>query len=135
MSQPTIEWITPLEASLEVSIRKGFFVSPDDLKQLRNRGKIDKQYVRHASKRLTLYDRAFIVEQLPAPTKHQDSPIEGKHVADWLEDCSETVGSLLAQGFSVPCLEDAQRIIKERQTERRQRKNRGRYSLREKESA
>lgn len=137
MSQTT-EWITPLEASLEVSVRKGFFVSPDDLKQLRNTGKIDKQYVKHASKRLTLYDRSFIVAELPAPTKRHEPAIEAKHVADWLEDCTETIGSLLKQGFRIPDLEAAQCIVREREEEREQRKNkglnRGRYSPK-KESA
>jgi len=138
MSQPTTEWITPLEASLEVSIRKGFFVSPDDLKQLRNTGKIDKQYIKHASKRLTLYDRSFIVEQLPTPTKRQERPVEAKDVADWLEDCAETIGILLRQGFHIPDIEKAQRLVKEREQERQRRKddkvNRGRYSQK-KESA
>lgn len=131
----TTEWITPLEASLEVSIRKGFFVSPDDLKQLRNTGKIDAQYVRHASKQLTLYDRNFIIEQLPAPTKRQDSSIEPIHVAHWLENCAPTIGLLLREGFQIPHLVAAQEVVKKREAERKQHKGRGRYSQPKEESA
>lgn len=115
----TAEWITPLEASLEISIRKGHFVSPDDLKQLRNKGKIDKQYLLRVSNEITLYKRDFIVSDLPAPNKRtkQDAPVE--YVAKWLEEYPETIVALMRDGFVIPNLEEANTKVAQKKRERK----------------
>lgn len=112
------DWITPSEASLEVSIRKGFFVSPDDLKQLR-KNKIGENYVKRLSKRVVLYDRNFIVEQLPAPHKRVMHPIEPEHIANWLEEHPQVIIALVTSGLRVPHLDQANEILAQRIKQRR----------------
>ena len=113
-----IEWITPLEASLEVSVRSGVFISPDDIKQLRNRGRITEEHTQRLSNRLTLYSRQHLLSpELKMPAK-RNSPIQAEHVATWLEEYPERVTSLEGEGFTIPCKEEALQIIPQRQANR-----------------
>lgn len=108
------EWIASLEACLEISIRKGFYVSPDDLRQLRNKHKIDEQYINQLSKRIVLYDRRYIVEHLPAPHKRVEHKLEPEHIATWLELYPQTIINLLKSGLYVPHMDDAGKIVAQR---------------------
>ncbi len=113
-----IEWITPLEASLEASVRSGVFISPDDIKQLRNRGRIAEEHTQRLSNRLTLYSRQYLLSpELKMPTK-RNSPIKAEHVATWLEEYPGRVEALESEGFTIPCKEEAIALIPQRQASR-----------------
>jgi hypothetical protein len=121
------DWITPLEASLEMSIRNGIFISPDDIKQMRLHDRLDEQAIMRVSNRLSLYDREYIAQRAPIPNKRGRTTIESTDVATWIEEYPQTIQRLEEEGFSIPDKEDAHRIIEERK-KRRDASRAGRHS-------
>ncbi|MBA2681044.1 MAG: hypothetical protein H0U76_21940 [Ktedonobacteraceae bacterium] len=114
-----VEWISPLEASLEASIRAGILISQDDIKQLRNKGKIPDAYTQRVSNRLTLYSRQYLLSpDFRLPAKRVSNPIEPDHVATWLEEYPQTVARLEQEGFTLPHKELALAVIEERRAGR-----------------
>lgn len=119
------DWITPQEASLEVSIRLGRLVTSDDLRQLKRTGKIPEEYTKHFSRQITLYQRDYILRELPAPTPKVTKgakEIDVNHVVFWLENYGPSVDALLKKGFTIKCLEDARKEVRNREERKRQSK-------------
>lgn len=67
----TIQWISPREASYRMSMRVGYVVTPEDIRQLRRYGKV-KQIMK-ANERIDLYD-ADEIAILDAPNKRNKIP-------------------------------------------------------------
>lgn len=65
-------WLSPRDAASEISRRAGYLITPDDLKQMRRRGKIKK--ARQVTGNLYVYDRKEIDTVIP-PKKHNPVPI------------------------------------------------------------
>lgn len=107
------KWITPQEASLEASIRAGHYVAPDDIKQLRLKGKIPPAYVQQASGQIWLYDRDYIISGDATPKKRVQTPITVEHLISWL-NYPQTLAALQREGFEIPHLGTAQKIKEER---------------------
>lgn len=111
------DWITPQEASLEMSIRpKGnAYVSPDDIKQLRLNGKLSEKSYMQVSRRLTLYLRKDMRE-LDKFQKREtgDETFDPNIVATWLEVFPKTIQQLEATGRTIPHKSEAMRIVQER---------------------
>lgn len=103
------EWIGPLEASLEMSIRGGCYISPDDIKQARER--LPKGSYIPVSKRASIYKRDSIKE---FTINKRDSKLPNKDVvASWLWEFPKTVKHLEQEGFSIPHKEVAQNLLEQ----------------------
>ncbi len=101
------EWISPQEASLVMSVRRGIYVSPDDIKQLRNQGRFEDGTFINVSKRNTIYKRSMI-ERFEGPKKRsKEISKEGEErfievVARWLWEFPKTIQELENQGYTIP---------------------------------
>lgn len=132
----TREWITPLEAALEMSMRNRKIIFPDDIKQMRLHNRLDSNAVMQISNRLWLYDRNYIVSGAPVPIKRNQATIEREceYIASWLEDFPATVTRLQEMGYAFyddnkknnEAIQKAKIIQKERQARRKENQS-GRY--------
>lgn len=69
----TVQWISPREASYRMSMRVGYVVTPEDIRQLRRYGKV-KQIMK-VNERIDLYD-ADEIAKLEAPNKRNKIPAD-----------------------------------------------------------
>lgn len=116
MSQQKLaEWISPLEAALEMSIRGDCYISPDDIKQARKRFP-DGSYI-PVSKRASVYKRSSIQGLKINKREKGEPPVET--VVSWLWEFPETIEVLEQEGFFIPRKEEAQ-IILDAQRSRKQ---------------
>lgn len=106
------EWISPLEASLEMSIRKGCYISPDDLKQARKRFP-EGAYI-PVSKRASVYKRSLIRKL--TINKRDERPPSQEVVVSWLWEFPETITSLEQEGYAIPHKEEAQTVLEAQKT-------------------
>lgn len=67
------QWVTPEVASQEMSRRAGYFVSQDDIRQLKRTGKI--VHTRKLTDRITLYSLNEI-RTVPPPKKRHPKPYQ-----------------------------------------------------------
>lgn len=104
------EWISPQEASLIMSIKRGVYVSPDDIKQLRNDGKLPDGSFLRISNRNTIYKRSAI-ENYAGLNKRTLKEIDTNTVAVWLWEFEETVNALERQGFTIPYKQEAEQLV------------------------
>lgn len=72
---PKKVWLTPGEASEAISNRAGYKITPDDLKQLRHRGKIKR--IKKLNGRITLYHADEIGTVTP-PKKRSPEPVSSE---------------------------------------------------------
>lgn len=72
---PKKVWITPAEAAEEMSRRAGYKIEPDDIKQMRHRGKITR--TKKLNERIVLYHIDEIKTVAP-PKKRNPQPISEK---------------------------------------------------------
>jgi hypothetical protein len=68
-----IQWISPREASYRMSMRVGYVVTPEDIRQLRRYGKI--KHILKANDRIDLYS-ADEIAVLDAPNKRNKIPAD-----------------------------------------------------------
>jgi hypothetical protein len=68
-----VQWISPREASYRMSMRVGYVVTPEDIRQLRRYGKV-KQIMK-VNERIDLYD-ADEIAVLEAPNKRNKIPAD-----------------------------------------------------------
>lgn len=66
------KWISPAKAAEDISKRAGYKITPDDLKQMRRRGKITQ--IKKINERISLYNIDEI-RQVPPPKKHNPESI------------------------------------------------------------
>ncbi len=109
------EWITPLEASLEMSVRKGYYVSPDDIKQLRNAGRLPESAYMVVSKRASIYSRQAIRDFTGSFNKREQRPPEIATVAAWLWEFPETIAALEKEGLALPLKDAGLALLKEQE--------------------
>lgn len=114
----TDQWMTPQEASLEISVRRGYLVTTDALRQLKRTGKIPMDKVKQFNRQVSLYNRAYILDSLPAPKRPGSGDIDVKHTVFWLENYGERVEHLLRIGFSIDCIEEARAEVQRRAREK-----------------
>lgn len=107
------EWISPLEASLEMSIRKGCYISPDDIKQAR--GRLPEGSYISISKRGSVYKRESIRNFTINKQKAKQEKPSTEVVASWLWEFPETVKQLEEEKFFIPNKEDALKLLKEQE--------------------
>lgn len=75
------DWITPNEASRRITLRAGFVITPDDLKQQRQWGKLKK--VKRINAHLSFYDGEEInalnpsFKRVRVPADQWESVIQG----------------------------------------------------------
>jgi len=120
MSQKKLsEWISPLEASLEMSIRGGCYISPDDIKQARKRLP-EGSYI-PVSKRSSVYKRDNIRELKINKREQEQPPIEA--VVSWLWEFPETIKHLEQEGFTIPHKEEAQTKLEEQRNNKQKNPN------------
>lgn len=105
------EWISPLEASLEMSIRKGYYILPDDIKQARRRLPEGSHIA--ISKRGSVYKRESIKDFTINKQKAKQEKPNKDIVATWLWEFPDTIEQLEEEGFSIPNKEDALSLLKE----------------------
>lgn len=104
------EWISPQEASLVMSIMRGVYISSDDIKQLRNDGRLpDDSYIR-VSKRNTIYKRSAI-EAFSGLNKRAPKEVDANIMAVWLWEFEETVNVLESQGYAIPSRKAAEQMV------------------------
>jgi hypothetical protein len=104
MSQKQLsEWISPLEAALEMSVRGGCYISPDDIKQARKR--LPEGAHIPVSKRASVYRRENI-RDLKINKREQEQPSK-EVVVSWLWEFPETIQQLEQEGFTIPHKEEA----------------------------
>ncbi len=114
--QPELtDWISPQEASLEMSIKENAYVSPDDIKQLRLTGKLNQESYMHVSSRLTLYLRKAMREFDQFQKRETgEKTFDPKIVATWLEMFPKTIQQLESDGHIIPRKEEAAKLVQER---------------------
>lgn len=100
------EWIGPLEASLEMSIRRGIYISPDDIKQLRNKKRLPEGSYLTVSNRSTIYQRQTI-RDFQGLKKREVVPIGKDLVVNWLWEFPKTIQALEQEGYNIPHKEEA----------------------------
>jgi len=64
-------WISPADAAHEMSKKAGCKITPDDLKQMRRRGKL--KCVKRINERISLYNRKEIREVAPPKKRNPES--------------------------------------------------------------
>src|SRR5438105_2793925 len=100
------DWISPLEASLEMSLRQGCYISPDDIKQARKR--LPQGAHMPISNRLSVYSRNAIrqakINKVPSKQKQPDLSV----VISWLWEFPETIRHLEREGFVLPLKREAE---------------------------
>jgi len=120
------EWITPLEASMAMSLKYGYYISPDDIKQLRTKKRIDEKHIKKMSMRLSLYDRAYLLTEVKAPQKRTSSKTEitDEIVATWLESCQMEKERLEKENITLSPEQQAaaQTLIEQREIYRREKR-------------
>lgn len=104
------EWISPQEASLIMSIRRRVYVSPDDIKQLRNDGRLPDGSYQRISNRNTIYQR-HAIENFTGLNKRTLREIDAHMMAVWLWEFEETVNTLASQGYDIPYRKEAEQIV------------------------
>lgn len=120
------EWISPQEASLVMSLLKGVYISPDDIKQARK--KLSEHDFIQASEKNTVYRRKAI-EQLEIKKRYHDtffgSVVQDRYkrqpveiVAGWLGEFPHTIQHMEARGYKVPMKEEATQILKNKKETR-----------------
>lgn len=118
---------------MAMSLKHGYYISPDDIKQLRLHGKIDERHIKKMTMRLSLYDRNYLLSEVKPPNKRASSQttITDEIIATWLESCQQEKERLEKEGIYISSSqqEAAQKIIEQRELSR-QEKRVGRYSQR-----
>lgn len=112
------EWITPLEASLEMSVRKGYYVSPDDIKQLRSTERLPESAYMVVSKRASIYNRQAIRDFTGSFNKREQREPEAATVSSWLWEFPETIAALEKEGFSIPLKDEGLAVLKEQEQQK-----------------
>jgi hypothetical protein len=110
------EWISPLEAALEMSIRGACYISPDDIKQARKRLP-EGSYI-PVSKRASVYKRDSI-QKLKINKREQGEPTV-ETVVSWLWEFPGTIEVLEQEGFSIPHKEEAQTMLERQRSNKQQ---------------
>lgn len=121
------EWISPQEASLVMSLLRGVYISPDDIKQARRKKLSEDDYIQ-PSETNTVYRREAI-EQLEIRKRHSGAffgpVVQDKYkrqpvdiIANWLKEFPHTIEYMEARGYKVPMKEEALRILAEKKRQK-----------------
>ena len=105
-------WVTPEEAALIMSIRAGYHITRDDVRQaVADRRPNARKKV---NKRLFEIDRTLLDGTFTVRKRFQ-VPIPLERVVDWYQEFPATMDALEAEGYDIPHKQEAFQSIREQE--------------------